>query len=244
MTERADALMGRKPKSSGVEIKLPPDKYDAAWARDAVAEKVNEFGIGKRQGWLMQFVAAVPPSHWSQSWGMSPDECIAAVRRAGEYAEAVFLGLNAAAARHPDAKWATALLLAATKRDEAPLALKILNGLPADAQQALAAEVFDAKADNLSVTLQLLQETKFALDKRAAAALFRQVERHALKKRQTYDMTVSMVLDAAATRVPPESHDELAERWTGDKWEANRKALDQFLATLLLRRDIHREFQS
>lgn len=244
MSERVDALLTRKPKSGGVEIKLPPDKFDPAWARDAVAEKVNEFGVGKRQGWLMQFVAAVPPSHWSQGWGMSPDECIAAVRRAGEFAEVVFLGLNAATARHPDVKWATALLLAATKRDEAPLALKTLNGLPADAQQALAAEVFDAKADNLHVTLQLLNETKLSLDKRAAAALFRQVERHAIKKRQTYDMSVSMVLDAAATRVPPESHDELADRWAGDKWEANRKALDQFMATLLLRRDLHREFQS
>jgi hypothetical protein len=38
--------------------------------------------------------------------------------------------------------------------------------------------------------------------------------------------------------------DELSQRWLGDTWEPNRKALDELFRTLGVRRDMQREFQS
>ena len=67
------------------------------------------------------------------------------------------------------------------------------------------------------------------------------VERHVAASKG-YDYYLPYALEPLALRIPPELHDELAMRWTGERWEPNRTSLDKFFQTLCLRRDIQREF--
>ena len=59
--------------------------------------------------------------------------------------------------------------------------------------------------------------------------------------RQHAEQQFKSELDALALRVPPHTYDAFANRWQGEQWQANRKALDKFLSILSLRRDIQRE---
>jgi hypothetical protein len=86
----------------------------------------------------------------------------------------------------------------------------------------------------------MLEVTSFALGRRSASALFRRLEDES-RSNASYVYAISSILKDAALRVPPTFYDELAERWTGPEWEANRKALDEFFQILLIRRDLQRE---
>lgn len=229
----------RKGTAARLNVALPADAFDPAWARDGVAEKPDE-KVGRRQSWLGQFLAAIPPTYWSDLWGVSAADCIAAAN--DEFMTIVLTAWNRAAARHPDPQWISALLLAAAREGRGPLTLELLNLLPQEVQRKVMAEVLDAR----SVTFERLQEflrlVTAKLDRNAAQALLRTIEAHIESHQGSYSPYISHVLSETALRLPPSLYDELQERWSGDEWEFNRKAFDEFFQTLFIRRDIQREF--
>lgn len=75
-----------------------PDERDAAAIRDGVGD--NKYpGLGEKAGWLADMLAAIDPSHWSTSLGLSPDECIA-LSAGTDYQEALLLGWTGALQLH------------------------------------------------------------------------------------------------------------------------------------------------
>jgi hypothetical protein len=93
--------------SERLNVALPKD-CDAALARDGVGSNPPS-GLGKRAWWLLEMLAVVPPTAWSETWDKSPEEAIRLV--SGTEYEAVLLeGWVRAAARHRDGVWAEALL--------------------------------------------------------------------------------------------------------------------------------------
>ena len=96
--------MGRKPQLS-VEL---PKECDKQMARDGIEPKPRQ-GIGERAWWLMQIVAAVPPSSWCRVWDVSASELINAAMQS-EWKAQLLEGWATAARRHHDADLATALL--------------------------------------------------------------------------------------------------------------------------------------
>lgn len=232
----------RKLAPASLEVSLPSDSFDPAWARDGISEKPTE-KIGRRQWHLQQFLATIPPAHWSAAWNLSPDKCIDAV--SGEFADVVLSGWNQAALRHPDPLWSVALLRAAAKEGRGPLTLELLSDLPDEPRNEVMSEIILSPRITLETIIQLMRVGTFGMDRRSAEALARQIESAALGKPDaTYPYLVAQVLPLVALRIPPEMHDELAERWTGEQWAAGRKALDDFLSTLLMRLNIQREFDS
>jgi hypothetical protein len=253
MIERGEPLIQLKPAGKGgllrkgtpaaIEVKLPPDRFEPAWGRDGVVEK-PEARTGRRQWWLQQMLAAIPPAHWSSKWNLTPQECVAATAK-NEFEDVLLQSWQIAAGRNPDPAWITALLLAAAKEGRGPLTLELLVHLPADARHAITAEVLESPKLDLQQLIALLQQAPHELDRHSAAALFRRIEKEVEQtSRAAYSYVVGYALVEAASRVPPSFHDELAARWTGDTWEQNRKARDEFLRVLHLRRDMQCEFKA
>jgi len=245
MVERAGPLLRLqltrgKTKSAVVEVTLPPEKFDPAWARDAVAEK-PQGGKGMRQGWLAQFVSAIPPTHWSQAWNLPAEACVAAA--AGEFAELLLTAWNRAAERHPDPQWIAALLRTAALEGQGPLSLELLNHLPAEQQQALTVEILQSPRTTLAQLAELFRLIRFPLAAKAAGLLLVRLEAPADPQSGAYYL-VGSILKEAAIRLPPEMYDELVQRLGGTELDASRKAVDEMLQTLLIRRDLRREFES
>lgn len=232
----------RKLAPASLEVMLPPDAFDPAWARDAIVEKPTE-KIGRRQWYLQQFLAAIPPTHWSEVWKLAPEQCIDAV--SPDYVELVLSAWNQAARRRPDPAWNAALLRASAREGRGPLTLELLNDLPDEPRKAVTAEIILSPRSTVETVNTLLRVGNFTLGSEAATALTRQIENESWNKSNAgYSFLLAQVLSQAALRIPPGMYDELSDRWTGDKWETNRKALDEFFAILLIRRDIQREFDS
>lgn len=232
----------RKLAPASLQVTLPPEAFDPSWARDGIIEKPAE-KIGRRQWYLQQFLAAIPPAHWSTAWKLNPEQCIDATT--GEFADVVLAAWHQAAQRHPDPAWNAALLRAAAREGRGPLTLELLNDLPDAGRQVVTAEIILSPRTTIETVSALLRVSQFALNRDSAAALIRQIENESWSKSNVaYPYLLTQVLPEAALRIPPEMVDELAERWTGDRWSPVRKALDEFFATLLIRRNIQREFDT
>ncbi len=114
MTKRADALLTFKKGSflrrSALSVTLP-DETDSTGIRDGLDSRA--FGLqvklGARAIILIQIVAAVPLSHWTEAHGLPPAALLKAVEK-DKYAAAVATGWALAAVREGDAAWAEALL--------------------------------------------------------------------------------------------------------------------------------------
>lgn len=250
MVERAKPLMKlvpatrtgllRKLAPASLQVTLPPEIFDPSWARDGIIEKPAE-KIGRRQWYLQQFLSAIPPGHWSSVWKLNPEQCIDAAN--GEFADVVLSAWHQAALRHPNPEWNAALLRAAAKEGRGPLTLELLSDLPDELRQVVISEIILSPRTTIETVSALLRAGRFSLNADAAAALTRQIENESWSKSSVaYPYLLTHVLAEMALRLPPEMYDELAERWTGERWTQVRKALDEFFATLLIRRNIQREF--
>jgi hypothetical protein len=84
---------------------LPP-----ALARDGVEAKGAPQGIGERAWWTMQTIGLVPPSLWTESFAMAPDQLMEAASQ-GDDLTLLTMAWTVAALRHKSSDWARALLL-------------------------------------------------------------------------------------------------------------------------------------
>jgi hypothetical protein len=74
MIARADAMLSY---SKGALKVNPPTTIDATWERDGFTSSKSP-SVGARASWLYQTLSCVPPVHWGQQLGMSPEQLIAA----------------------------------------------------------------------------------------------------------------------------------------------------------------------
>lgn len=98
-----------------VELPTAPDK---AAQRDGIEPKPPAGRkIGERSFWLVQMLAAVPPSHWSREFDCTPAELLAAAA-ATDYANDLLVAVSEAATLHPDEPWLRALCEHWLERDD------------------------------------------------------------------------------------------------------------------------------
>jgi hypothetical protein len=100
MRERADALLPHPASVSGIKL---PKALDPTWVRDGIMEAPPR-GTGKRAWWLMQLIAAVPPTHWQERFGLAPADLILACQST-EWTTALMEGWSRAALAHQSAEW-------------------------------------------------------------------------------------------------------------------------------------------
>lgn len=105
--ERADGLFDFRPESGELVVELPPEKYEKSWTAEGIVEAPPS-GVGRRQWWLTQLVAAVPPSRWTERFSCQPELLVRAAQ-AGEHAAALLDGWSSAALRFGVTAWAAPL---------------------------------------------------------------------------------------------------------------------------------------
>lgn len=122
-------LLGRLGGRKGELEVLLPEAWDAAWAREGLAEKPPR-GKGAKAWWLEQTLALTAPLTWAQHWQLGAADCLALIE-GHEWRDALLGGWVQATLAQRDTEWAVALL------DEAAGALPDA-GLRASLWQVLA----------------------------------------------------------------------------------------------------------
>ncbi len=85
-----------------------PEIYEEEWRADGIERKPPR-GQGERSWWLAQILALVPPSHWQERFGATPQHLVAAASAQTPWGPTVIEGWSDAAVLHRDAAWLTAL---------------------------------------------------------------------------------------------------------------------------------------
>ena len=252
MTERARPLLAWKPgKKPKVEVTLPPAP-DKAAERDGVEPKPSQTRFGRKQWWMWQTLAAVPPSIWSKQWGAGPAGIIAAVGK-NDFENMLVTGWAQAAARHGDAAWAEAILSteAATVVEWAgqELAGQLVALLPDARRDALlldqlAADARHERGGEDSAALVMLQSHAGPWSRNLSRAVVERV-RDIIRRPPLTDWVGSTLLREAATRVPPDMLDELTAGWPENvkTWDQWKRMVDEFLSTVQFRRDMLEEIR-
>ena len=124
-------------------VARPPERFDPEWDADGILARPPK-GVGERAHWLMQALALVNPTHWSECAGATPFELSRAAWR-GDWGAAVSIGWSRAALLHDAKDWIVALWdswLAADVGDDphaqvirAELLLQLFEQMPADTAQ-------------------------------------------------------------------------------------------------------------
>ena len=258
MIDRVDALLTlvpaepsrllRKAKPAVIEVELPSEPFDPAWARDGVLEKTPT-PPGRRQSWLSQMLQCVPPSHWSRKWQLSPHACVAA---AAEEDRALLTAAWAKAAeRHRDIEWMTALA-PFPGTDESPLPfVSTVRHLHFEGQRHVLPTILNSEALTLNRLADVLSALSGRLDADSSAAAVNAMERltrldagptAGVGYRQPPPPGLAAALTLLAMRIDPAQSPGLSTRWSGPAWVTQRKALDEFFNTLQTRSAIEREF--
>lgn len=107
---RADTLLNMGKKKLAATL---PEEYEKSWERDGIVAKARQ-GMGERSWWLMQLIAATPPAHWVERFGLSPAELIAAAT--DEHGADVLEGWSRAAVLYNASDWAQPLVEAWSSR--------------------------------------------------------------------------------------------------------------------------------
>ena len=105
--ERADRLLDFRPERGELVVELPPEKYEKSWLGEGIVETPPS-GVGRRQWWLAQLLAAVPPNRWTERFSCRPELLVRAAQ-AGEHAAALLDGWSSAVLRFGAAEWAAPL---------------------------------------------------------------------------------------------------------------------------------------
>ena len=106
MWDRMKATISRDDQQLTV-VARPPERFDPEWDSDGISAKPPK-GVGERAHWLMQAVALVDPTHWSERASATPFELTRAAWR-GEWGAAVSIGWSRAALLHDSKDWIVAL---------------------------------------------------------------------------------------------------------------------------------------
>ena len=104
VTARADAMLSYK---VGRLDARPPKAIEKDAVRDGIAER-PPYGTGDRAWWLAQILSHVPPAHWVERFGPTPEELIVATSDAS-WQLSILEGWTHATATYQDRGWALPL---------------------------------------------------------------------------------------------------------------------------------------
>lgn len=250
------------PHGARLVVTLPAER-DASMVRDGLGD--GRFpGFGEKAAWLTQILAAIPPAHWSASFGLTPDQCIA-LSAATDYHEELLTGWTSALQLHlpraptPDlvawlAAWSRLWFTSGgTLRHQHFTAFAATHAaLPAQVRHALLLELVEASgmpwraADDELV--MLLRELAGATPAPWPADLSLAIARRLLATLATLsaqDLTLGMTLHALAIALDPAAVLAAEREWPGlgadpYEWQA---PVSQFFELARFRHEMIHSFQ-
>jgi hypothetical protein len=253
MRERAQGYLGCSKPSGGIlgklknvlgaenvpslDVTLPPETYDPAWERCGVSETPPQ-GTGRRQFWLLQTLAAVPPAHWVGQLGAAPVLLVKAAQQ--HEMSSVLIEAWTYAALHTEAPdwiaplwdaWAAAPTLRPVLLTEQPLAA-LTRRLSASEQERRALDWLQSD-QHLELLAELPRPWPPAVALRFMAGL------DGLRPQRTHVLPVAAMALPASTLPHTSAPLEAPE----DDYHARAylRALENFHTVAALRRSLHQE---
>ena len=169
MTERADVMLDYRKsalaivgKRGTLEIR-PPEAVDAAADRDGLLSKPQAgAGAGARAFWLTRALASLPPSHWTERFGTSAEDLVAAASKS-DWAAAACEGWTRAAIARREIAWLAALwdfwmgadAKVVDARNAGARLLEILAALPPDQATARVEPLMHRPSEKLDLSAAL-----------------------------------------------------------------------------------------
>jgi hypothetical protein len=231
---------------STLEVRLP-ENLEAAAKRDGAGGIPLRKSMGVKANWLAQMLALVPPQFWSRKWGKSPDKLLAAVH-GSEWKEPVVLGWWLAAQRGGDPAWAEAFIQFRLKHGggysilegeswQAVVALS--SGEKVEALVTSALKSFSSRQSGDHPVLAMLE----ACERPWSAPMAREVVRMAQRQSGGSNYRLAQYLPRFALWIPPDLAGEFSAGWADEPVGAWKAKIDEFLAILNFRRQIHAAFE-
>lgn len=261
--DRADTMLTFTPDrkalgSSGGKLAVaPPAAYDKTWERDGIEEKPPQ-GTGQQSFWLRQFMALVPPAHWSTCFAADPATLVAAAARTA-WVESLIQGWSQATLAYQDADWAVALWRhhlagrynAKTHDETARLTARLSEKLPHPLGEQLVGEVLTHERGmdpRLIATIRLLPRPWSVPFARTLLAHLRIYLRDRLPSTPNAQDPWIGLMDNIAPALPAECFAEalalpdllpLEEREAGNSWWC--RLLEEFAAEVYFRQQLSEE---
>ncbi|MEW6157596.1 MAG: DUF5691 domain-containing protein [Verrucomicrobiota bacterium] len=231
----------KKTKPAAIEVTLP-DGCDKAMQRDGIDLKPRQ-GIGEKAWWLMQMLEAVPLDFWTREWNCAAVEIIQASDET-EWAKELFHAWASGAIRQQNSHWAEVLFVAAIERKRFDWLLNLFTALrpeQREAQLAAMLEANDKKVRDLHGSL--LDACKHDWSAGFSRAALAYLKREAALP--SGDWSLRNHLREFAGYLAPEILAEAARGWPTESadWEFWSKGVDEFLAVVQFRTDLHNAFQ-
>ena len=213
-----------------------PPAIPQTMVRDGVARPLaGPPSANDRSRHLLQTVGVIPPRHWEHNLGATPDQLVAAAG-AGRWPRTLLSALAAATVRHPDPRWAVAIMDydGLNGRNEAMVG----QLTPEEMQGRLAAA---ADTNDAGAFVAILRRWSHGWDEASARAVIATLAGAAARERDDrHSPTLRFLMRAFARQCPPALADEAAATLDGraatPAWQTSVK---QFIVTLALRREMH-----
>ena len=209
---------------ASLEVALPAE-FDKAMQHDGLTEKPRN-ALGPKQWWLEQMIGGVPLDYWTRTCGSAAAEMIEAVP--AEYAATFVRGWLPALARRPAGEWIEPLVAAA--------------GAEIRLEASVLAAIGPAERAGLFKTI-LRGPARQALDLSQVCAGWQPLDAAVSKLIAESYGPRELIATDAHFYLHLEALGALEARLTG--WEdadGYRRRVEQFLAVIALRRDLHKEF--
>ncbi len=237
-----------------LQVELPAD-LEAALLRDGITEKPPAGQkTGRKEGWLLQMLARVPPARWTEAFKTDPAGCIRLFQQAGRPVHWL-AALGEAALRYRDPAWMEALLFHWNESGlEGPwkdsLAEQLMDALPADAFARLALHSFRRHGrlpEAGSLAAHLLSRGRHDWPEQLSVQFIRALKWW-LAEQPPFQFATPAYraqLEAAAYRSDPQLLEQLRRGWPlqAPSWKLWEKDVENFLNTLMFRREMRRSLE-
>ncbi len=219
-----------------------PEACDRAMIRDGIELKPGRPGIGERAWWLGEILGRIPPVHWTQAWGQSPAEIVAAALKS-PWKDPLYPALIAAARRSADADWIEALLPHCRLAGPGLEVGGVIAALPEGRREALALALLrdEGREGPLADDLMLLLEHVPAPWGEALAEEVLERVRRRLATERYFGYEVMRFLMVLRRCAPAGPALQAAARWAlrgQDGPPTDQRPYEEFLALLQFRVDM------
>jgi hypothetical protein len=252
--EATKLLTFKKRMIGGLElIVTAPDSFDPEWSKFGIESKSWIQDIGDKAWWLLQWVALVPPDHWTKTTNESPDALLRLARHS-DWSTVLRIAWTKAASLSSNPEWKYAVLkywaLERDGRTSLAAFLPNINSIPGHADD-LIIELLDSNMEPIydeHPALFLLQHYVRPWSLNLSRKYVRSVQRRIIKNEdktkrcwQTMDL-----LKTVGLRMPPVYADELTNGWPDnvEYWNEWKSYYDEFNRILNFRHELHKEINT
>lgn len=238
--ETGSLIKLKKGKASRIEMSLPSD-CDKSMQRDGVEVKPLQ-GFGEKGWWVVQMLEVVPLSIWTTEWQTTPAKIITA-SLTGEWTKELFESWTRAAVYQTNAEWAEALFTLSIDGKRFDKFEGLLSVMSTDKRELRISELLKAnRADTKDLHGALIAQCRHPWTLEFSRSIIAWLK--CTSKDVSSDWQLRNQFKDFAPWLNPLALKEAVDGWPTDSkgWEFWSKGVDEFLALVQLRVNLHGAF--